>query len=448
MNNNMSVSIANLILYGDMPADSILAGMADIFKNFENKSKDKAQLIQDIYTQVKRLLVVATDYGFNDNLWQNYLTFLLITNENPFSITCEKIGANDGSVNELAKNDFAVFKDLFHYDFSEIEKELEINCFSLITNYKAIVKKDLMYNRNVSEKVQALSSKLATAETVDEFFDLVTGFYKAYGVGMFGLNKAFRITGNDSGEVKFHPINNMDRVTLDDLVGYEIQKRKLIENTEAFVQGRKANNALLFGDSGTGKSTSIKAIVNEYYEQGLRMIEIYKHQFKDLSSVIARIKNRNYKFIIYMDDLSFEEFEIEYKFLKAVIEGGVETKPENILIYATSNRRHLIKETWNDRNDMESSNGIHRSDTIEEKLSLVNRFGCQINYSKPTQKEYFNIVINLARKNGITMSDEQLCAEANKWELSHGGISGRTAQQFINYCLGMENDNSCAAFTG
>ena len=148
------------------------------------------------------------------------------------------------------------------------------------------------------------------------------------------------------------------------------RRRSLVDNTEAFVQGRKANNVLLFGDSGTGKSTSIKAIVNAYYDQGLRMIEIYKHQFRDLSNVIAQIKNRNYRFIIYMDDLSFEEHEIEYKFLKAVIEGGVETKPENILIYATSNRRHLIKETWNDRNDMEYENDLHRSDTMEEKLSL------------------------------------------------------------------------------
>ena len=139
-----------------------------------------------------------------------------------------------------------------------------------------------------------------------------------------------------------------------------------------------------------------------------------------------------------MDDLSFEEFEIEYKFLKAVIEGGVETKPDNILIYATSNRRHLIKETWNDRNDMESNNGLHRSDTIEEKLSLVNRFGCQISYSKPSQKEFFDIVIGLARKNNVKMTDEELMADANKWELSHGGISGRTAQQFINYLLGKQ----------
>ena len=216
---------------------------------------------------------------------------------------------------------------------------------------------------------------------------------------------------------------------------YEIQKKKLTDNTEAFVQGKKANNVLLFGDSGTGKSTSIKAIVNQYYDDGLRMIEIYKHQFKYLSKIIAAIKNRNYRFIIYMDDLSFEEHEIEYKFLKAVIEGGVETKPDNILIYATSNRRHLIKETWNDRNDQDNSNDKHHSDTVEEKLSLVNRFGVTISYSKPSQKEFFNIVTELARKSGCTLSDEELCREANKWELSHGGISGRTATQFVNYIM-------------
>lgn len=430
--------VAKLIIYGNHE-DTILMKMSDIFKKIDRDEETPDKLISDIYEQIKRILEVATDYGFDKNLWHNYLTFYLITNENPFSLTCEKVGANDGSVNEFAKNDFKVFMNLFNYDFRPIEAALGINCFSLISDYKAIVKKELMYNKNVSEKVQALSLKLETAKDENEFFNYVTDFYKAYGVGMFGLNKAFRVIGGDNG-VTFTPINNMDKVMLDDLIGYEIQKKKLVENTEAFVQGRKANNALLFGDSGTGKSTSIKAIVNEYYDQGLRMIEIYKHQFKDLSNVIASIKNRNYKFIIYMDDLSFEEFEIEYKFLKAVIEGGVETKPDNILIYATSNRRHLIKETWNDRNDMESTNGIHKSDTVEEKLSLVNRFGCQICYSKPSHKEFYDIVINLARRNNINMSDEELCAEANKWEISHGGISGRTAQQFINHCLGLQED--------
>lgn len=432
--------IAKLIMYGDIDEDCILYQMGEIFREFEEGTQSNAVLIRKVYTQIKRLLTVATDFGFDKNLWHNYLAYFLITNENPFSITCEKIGANDGSVNHFARNDFSAIKNLFEYDFSEIEKSLGIDCFTQISNYHAIEKKELMYNKNVSEKVQALSSRMEQARDVEGFFTAVTEFYRDYGVGMFGLNKAFRIQDRTDSKLVFLPINNMDKVMLSDLVGYEIQKKKLVDNTRAFVEGKKANNVLLFGDSGTGKSTSIKAIVNEFYDQGLRMIEIYKHQFKDLSNVIAAVKNRNYKFIIYMDDLSFEEFEIEYKFLKAVIEGGVETKPDNILIYATSNRRHLIRETWSDRNDVQQDEGMHRSDTMQEKLSLVNRFGVTINYSKPSQKEYFDIVIHLAAKSGIKMSEDELKAEANKWELSHGGISGRTAQQFIYYLQGKENN--------
>ena len=432
--------IAKLIMYGDIDEDCILYQMGEIFREFEEGTQSNAVLIRKVYTQIKRLLTVATDFGFDKNLWHNYLAYFLITNENPFSITCEKIGANDGSVNHFARNDFAAIKNLFEYDFSEIEKSLGIDCFTQISNYHAIEKKELMYNKNVSEKVQALSSRMEQAKDVEGFFTAVTEFYRDYGVGMFGLNKAFRIQDRTDSKLVFLPINNMDKVMLSDLVGYEIQKKKLVDNTRAFVEGKKANNVLLFGDSGTGKSTSIKAIVNEFYDQGLRMIEIYKHQLKDLSNVIAAVKNRNYKFIIYMDDLSFEEFEIEYKFLKAVIEGGVETKPDNILIYATSNRRHLIRETWSDRNDVQQDEGMHRSDTMQEKLSLVNRFGVTINYSKPSQKEYFDIVIHLAAKAGIKMSEDELKAEANKWELSHGGISGRTAQQFIYYLQGQEDE--------
>lgn len=427
--------VSKLILYRNLGEDSILRRLSEIFKRFDSCHYRSEELITDIYREIKKLLDLATTYGFDKNLWHNYLTFVLITNENSFSLTSEKVGANDGTVNHFVKNDFQAFMNLFHYDFRPIEETLGIDCFSTLLHYKAVVKQERMYNKNVSEKVRALSDVLAAAENADQFFDAVTGFYKEYGVGMFGLNKAFRIVERDEGMPDLVPINNLDKVVLDDLTGYEIQKKKLIDNTEAFVSGRTANNCLLFGDAGTGKSTSIKAILNEYYDRGLRMIEIYKHQFKYLSQIISHVKNRNYRFIIYMDDLSFEEFEIEYKYLKAVIEGGMETRPDNVLIYATSNRRHLIRETWNDRSDMDEE--MHRSDTMQEKLSLVYRFGITINFSKPSQKEYFDIVRNLARKYPqITLSDEELCAQANKWELSHGGISGRTAQQFINYLAG------------
>jgi len=428
---------SKLVIYRNLEEDSILFRLADICEDFFNSNYVKEDLITRIYVEINKLLDVATQYGFDENLWHNYLAYILATNENPFSITCEKVGATDGTVNQFAKGDFRIFKALFEYDFSKMEETLGINCFSIILHYHSVEKKERRYNKSVSDKVKQLSKQMEQAKDEEEIFTIITDFYRIYGVGKFGLNKAFRLRHDDAG-VELVPITNTEEVRLDDLIGYELQKEKLVENTKNFVEGRKANNCLLFGDSGTGKSTSIKAILNEYYSQGLRMIEIYKHQFKDLSTVIAQIMNRNYRFIIYMDDLSFEEFEIEYKYLKAVIEGGLETKPDNVLIYATSNRRHLIRETWSDRSDM-SQDELHRSDTMQEKLSLVNRFGVSINYAKPSQKEYFEIVCKLAKRyDSITMSDEELCREANKWELSHGGISGRTAQQFINYLAGKE----------
>ena len=439
--------VSKLSVYKNLEEDSILVKLAYIIFEMDCLKKDNEQhgldtidkenLISRIYTLINELLDIATMYGFDQNLWQNYLTYTLATTENPFTITCEKVGAaRQGTVNQFAKADFKIFIDLFNYDFSDLEQELGINCFSIITDYKAIEKSSGRYNKSVSEKVRMLSTRIASAKDEEEVFTIVTDFYKDHGVGKIGLNKAFRIS-REHGKLELLPITNILEVRLSHLVGYELQKNKLIDNTRAFVEGKKANNVLLFGDSGTGKSTSVKAILNEYYDKGLRMIEIYKHQFDDLSTVISLIKNRNYKFIIYMDDLSFEEFEIEYKYLKAVIEGGLEIKPDNVLIYATSNRRHLIRETWNDRSDMETTDDIHRSDTMEEKLSLVDRFGITINFSSPSNKEYLEIVKQLAYRQGIdNLSEEELFAEARKWELYHGGLSGRTAQQFINYLAG------------
>ena len=434
---------SKLIIYRGIGEESILHCLAEIFRKFDEGDYDREALISEIYEQVHRMLDLATKYGFNKNLWHNYLAYLIATTETPFTLVSEKVGANQGSVNAFALGDFRIFRELFHYDFSPIESALGVNCFSILENYTAVGKPERVFNRSVSEKVQELSERIEAVESEEsaqspeqKMYDIITGFYKEYGVGKFGLNKAFRVNDEDKGREFLIPITATSDVQLEDLIGYEMQKQKLIANTEAFVQGRMANNVLLYGDAGTAKSTSIKAILNRYYSQGLRMIEVYKHQFKDLQRIISEIKNRNYRFIIYMDDLSFEEFEIEYKYLKAVIEGGLETKPENILIYATSNRRHLIKETWGDRNDR-SDDEMHRSDTVQEKLSLVARFGVTIGYFKPSHQEYLHIVNELARRYPeITLSEKELALLANQWELRSGGASGRTAQQFINYLVG------------
>ncbi len=424
---------SKLIIYRKIPRDSILFRLSEICQKFSEGNYGKEELTGEILDQINRLLDLSTTYGFDRNLWHNYLAYLLATTETPFTLVSEKVGANEGSVNHFAENDFAVFLELFRYDFSPLEEALGIDCFRVISDYRAVGKKERIFNKSVSEKVRELSESIEKARDAGEMYRIVTDFYRNYGVGKLGLNKAFRI--DESGKELLVPITATSDVVLEDLVGYELQKQKLIENTEAFVRGFAANNVLLYGDAGTGKSTSVKAILNRYYSQGLRMIEIYRHEFRSLSRVISEVKNRNYRFVIFMDDLSFEDFETEYKYLKAVIEGGIETKPENVVIYATSNRRHLIRESWKDRRDGDDE--LHKTDTVSEKLSLSARFGVQIGYFRPSPKEFNRIVTELAsRYPEITMSEEELLQEANKWEIAHGGISGRTAQQFIQYVAG------------
>lgn len=425
--------INELMLYRHMEQGQILNDMAFLMENYDNDYYNKEDLRGLLFDCVNEILELAVSHGLQGNLWHDYLTYLLASDENAYSTSCEIVGAVSGSINQVAVHDFQIFKELFDYDFSAMEKDLGVDCMSLLQSFTPSGGHGSVFNRRIRDRICELSLALAKAKDTEEFKEILTQFYKEFGVGKFGLHKAFRVEHTEEG-AEIVPITKIAHVHLDDLVGYEIAKKKLIENTEAFVNGRKANNCLLYGDAGTGKSTSIKAILNQYYDQGLRMIEMYKHQFQDLNDIIAQVKNRNYKFIIYMDDLSFEEFEIEYKYLKAVIEGGLERKPDNVLIYATSNRRHLVRETFKDKADRDEE--LHTNDTVQEKLSLVARFGVTIYFGKPDKKQFQEIVRQLAARTTLNMTEEELLLEANKWELAHGGMSGRTAQQFIDYLLG------------
>lgn len=424
--------IRECILYRDFEQGELLEKMTMLM---EDISHPKVLYGKDgeYFACIHQLVEMAGTYGFAGNLWHDYLTYLLVNHENAFSTACEIVGPVEGTINAFAMHDFEIFKQLYDFDLKELEKIYPSVDSSLITDYQNINEGSKVFNKRIRDRICTLAQKLAKAESTEEFMDDMVQFYKEFGVGKLGLHKAFRIDGTVT-PARIVPITNIAHVHLDDLVGYEIAKKKLIDNTEAFVQGRPANNCLLFGDAGTGKSSSIKGILNQYYDQGLRIIEAYKHQFKDLNDIIAQVKNRNYKFIIYMDDLSFEEFEIEYKYLKAVIEGGLEKKPDNILIYATSNRRHLVREKFSDKE--ERRDDLHSSDTVQEKLSLVARFGVSIFFCAPDKKQFQNIVKTLAERHQVEMPEEELLLEANKWELQHGGLSGRTAQQFIDYLCG------------
>ncbi len=422
-----------LIVYRDFEDGDLLYDMAWLMEHYQDEYYNEEDMATLFYECVHRLIALAGEYGFHGNLWHCYLANLLVNNENTYSCGCEIRGAIEGTINEAALHDIIIFKEFYDYDFGGMMERLKVPEYAMTEHYESSSLESKVYNTRICARICELAERFCADQTAEEMKATLTQFYKDYGVGKFGLHKSFRIAHDENG-VRIEPILNIAHVKLDDLVGYEIPKKKLTDNTESFIGGKKANNCLLFGDAGTGKSSCIKAITNEYYDRGLRIIEVYKHQFQDLNEVISQIKKRNYKFIIYMDDLSFEEFEIEYKYLKAVIEGGLEKKPENVLIYATSNRRHLIRENYRDKEEVRED--MHTSDTVQEKLSLVYRFGVTIYFGAPDKKQFQNIVKTLAERHGVTMPEEELLLEANKWELAHGGLSGRSAQQFIDYLLG------------
>ena len=422
-----------LLLYRNFEHEDLVYQMRTLAKKaqIDALTEDDLECYENC---IHQMIEMAAAYGLQENLWHSVLACILANAENAFSKACEKKGLPQGTLSKLVLPDISFWKEMFVVSLEDLDRAFGCSLAALLENYVNSNTNGHVFNKRIRDSITELGKNLGACDSEEDFLHTLTDFYRDYGVGKLGLHKAFRIGQDNDGEPIIEPITCTEHVHLDDLVGYERQKKKLVDNTLSFVNGQAANNCLLFGDAGTGKSSSIKAILNQYYDQGLRMIEVYKHQFKDLNDVIAQIKNRNYKFIIYMDDLSFEEFEIEYKYLKAVIEGGLEKKPDNVLIYATSNRRHLIRETFKDKEDRDEE--LHTNDTVQEKLSLVARFGVTIYFGKPDKKQFQEIVRELAKKNGIDMLDDELLLEANKWELSHGGLSGRTAQQFIDYLAG------------
>lgn len=370
---------------------------------------------------VSLLIKLAEKYNLYDNLFNSLLTYLLINNENSFTLALERKKPISSNLKAVVMNDFKIIFNMFNTNFEMLEP-LQRNLINSFTPSKPVI------NQELFEVSTTLQENLTKCNNVDDFYTILEKFFLTYGVGKFGLNKAFRYENK-----KIVPIIHIGNGRLNQLIGYETQKQTLRNNTEAFLAGKKANNVLLYGDSGTGKSSSIKALLNEYYKDGLRMIEVYKHQFKDLPKIIQQLQSRNYKFILFMDDLSFEEFEIEYKYLKAVIEGGLEKKTDNILIYATSNRRHIVKQTWSEREDKDE---VNINDAKQEKTSLSSRFGIKILFMHPDRINYLNIVDGLAKQYGLKMDRDELHQKALTWEIRHGGFSGRTAKQFIHAMLG------------
>ena len=439
--------ISKLTVYRNIGESSPLMKLAEIFKYRKDKTFSDEKIVNLILDKVYEIIELGNNYQFDSDLWVYYIVYLLATNENPFTLSAERRGEVNDTLKTFALNDFEIFIKLIHYDFGKLEKDLNINCFTLIKNYKNDKEFDgkdhsSYYNdvNNVTIRIKELYELLKDELDANAFYEKVMAFYKKYGVGAFGLYKAFRVS-LDREENLLTPISGTSNITFDDLIGYEEQKSIIIQNTESFVNGNAANNVLLYGDAGTGKSSSIKSLLNMFYEKGLRMIEIYKYDYQYLPEILSKIKNRNYRFIIYLDDLSFEKNETEYKYLKAVIEGGLEVKPENVLIYATSNRKHLLHETFSDRKEVEEDD-VHVSDTLAEQTSLVSRFGITLAYYNVRRQEFFDMIVELAKryKELANVSKEELIKKATLWNMYHNDYSGRAAQQFIDDLISKAND--------
>ena len=244
------------------------------------------------------------------------------------------------------------------------------------------------------------------------------------GYGIFSASPMFRLA--DSGIIE--PIMSADKTTVDKFVGYKEEREAVLKNTEAFVLGRPAANTLLCGDAGTGKSSTVKAVANMFFDEGIRLIEIRKDQLHYLPYVMGKVSENPLKFIIFIDDLSFNKNDDNFSMLKAALEGSASAKAPNAVIYATSNRRHIIKETFGDR----VGDDVHRNDTLQENLSLSERFGLVVYYAKPDKKLYLDIVHELAKRGGIEIDQNELDVKAEAFALRKGNRSARCAEQFID----------------
>lgn len=449
---------AGLLVYRNLLQDPVVVQCVSVIEapwplplpqgELPEESKAALKKIGEVLEGVIHFLMEkAVSYGWTGNLWQAYLTDKLLNDENAFTQACERRAPSGVSLRGAAARDLDRIGLWFACDWEALSAWLHAPALKYLAHFDEEDATSQVYNRRVQNRIAALKDALAEASVSPDagrglrMRTLLEQFYEANGCGAIGLHKAFRVREDREGNVIIDPIRAVPHVKLEDLIGYEDAKGRLLANTEAFLAGRPANNCLLYGDAGTGKSSCIKAITDRYYDAGLRVIEVYKHQAKLLHGIINQIKNRNYRFIIYMDDISFEDFETEYKYLKAVIEGGLEKKPENLLIYATSNRRHLIKERFSDRGDL-LDDDIHKNDTVQEKLSLAYRFGVTIYFGAPGKREFEEIVKGLAARAGITMPEEELLRLASRWEMAHGGKSGRSATQFIDDLTGSEGNDA------
>jgi uncharacterized protein len=426
-----------LVIYRKILSDPIVASFLDLLDQLGRNGKltrkgllRMAESYATFFSCLAEKTVRKRAFGLGTP-WQDHLLDLILNDENLFSShsqDCSQGRLGKSLVSQI-ESDLARLQRLYHVDSETVAVALR--------------KADpggawLTWSElgAVPPTNEGDSERHRTAQLLHEAAEwslLMPALAKCYlesGAGLFSQFRAFQWrSSREGGAVR--PIADPDPIRLEELVGFEREKETLIRNTSHFLAGYPANNVFVYGDRGTGKSSAIKAVLNHFPAEPLRMIEVSRDDLGDLPEVMALVRRRRERFILFVDDLSFEEGETQYKTLKAVLEGSLEARPKNVLIYASSNRRHLIQEYFSDRNDMRGDE-IRQQDTLQEKVSLADRFGIQLVFVTPNQKEYFAIVSSLAKRRQLPIVQEDLERKALQWVQLHNARSGRTARQFID----------------
>lgn len=390
--------IESLCIY-DLKEDEVLKALYDLLSNLDNES---------VLTKQSVFFNLLSEH----KSFKHYISRLILTDDNVFTHAAAAGNADAVGENiiEGVKNDLKKLEEIASVTFDDV--------YSAVENEEL---KEIMLTMPKWDDTGYSTAPLKS--NWDTQFDDLIAFHKENGYGMYAKYYAF--TWRDKS---FSPITALDPIKLTDLKNYETQRAKVIDNTLAFLEDLPANNVLLYGDRGTGKSSTIHALLNEYKNRGLRMIEISKGDINDLTMIREQIADSPMKFIIFIDDLSFDSHEDSFGELKAALEGSLSGKQSNAIIYATSNRRHLIKENFSDR-----ENDVNRSDTMQEELSLSDRFGLSITFMNPDKQEFQDITEKIATDRGIQADMEVLLEKAEQWARRRGGRSPRCAKQFIDY---------------
>jgi predicted AAA+ superfamily ATPase len=411
---NKKSFLEQFILFDDLRGDETVRKAATIFEAFENQKN--VSRFEAEYCGVQRALLAAGDElaAASGALWQNYIAALVAASENPFSLSAER-GKKEPRLTALAALELPLIRKICLWNWTAVS-EFFGGPASCVAVWKG--------SSEVSAKRALLRDCLLIEDGSEA--DALFSYYERYGSGVIEKYDAFVWNGKLDGVARY------DAVSFSQLIGYAPQKEKIIENTAFFVNGLPYNNMLLYGDRGTGKSSCVKALLTAFKERNLKLVSLPRDEIGDLPSLTAALSERGCKFVVFIDDLSFEENERGYKAFKSALEGSVRGQADNVLICATSNRRNIIREVWKER---EGQDDINLNDGIQEKRSLADRFGLTVTFGAPDKQAYLEIVRGLAGREGLKSADK-LEAEALVWATRQGGRSGRTARQFINYVKG------------